>query len=87
MFVSKDDHEEETINYYNSKHRNTFEKDDILVRLTKAEYFIRNTIDDDQVQTDDEENFTDLRSCVAPTDTDSGKDKLSKLFQIVFCMN
>jgi hypothetical protein len=72
--MSNDDYEQETINYSNSKQQNTFVENDFLVHLTKPNFSVENIINDNQIQSDDEENFTDLRSCVVTINTDSGKN-------------
>jgi hypothetical protein len=85
--MSKDNHKEEVTDYYNSKDRSKFVDNDFSVHLTRSNFSVENRIDDDRVQPDDEEKFTDLRSCTLPIDTDSGKNKLSKLFRLIFFMN
>jgi hypothetical protein len=79
-----DNHEQKRNNYSNSKHQNGYLENDFSVCLTKRKFSAPNIDDDDQVQHDDEEKFTDLQSCSVPIDLDSGKSQLSKFFFIVF---
>jgi len=72
--MSNDDYEQETINYSNSKQQDTLVEKDFLVHLTKPNFSVENIINENQIQSDDEENFTDLRSCIVPINTDSGKN-------------
>ncbi len=72
--MSNDGYEQETINYSNSKQQKTLEENDFLVHLTKPNFSVQNIINENQIRSDDEENFTDLRSCIVPINTDSGKN-------------
>jgi hypothetical protein len=85
--MSKGDYEQEKTNYSNSKHGNEFLENNFLIRLEKPTFSASNTDDVDQVQHYDENTFTDLQSCSIPIDTDSGKNRLSKVFCIRFLIN
>ncbi|UJR24817.1 hypothetical protein I4U23_006192 [Adineta vaga] len=72
--MHKSDCENGSIDYIRSKHRNTFLENDFKVHLTQSEQFFQNIINDEQLETDEEEGegFTDLRACEEPLDSDSG---------------
>jgi hypothetical protein len=58
----------------------TFMQNDFYSHFTKSNSSNQCTTDNNRVQSDVEEDFTDLHSCALPIDTDSGKDKQLSLF-------
>lgn len=72
--MSKSYSDQETIDYSNSKSSNILVENDFLVHLNKPKFFVPDTVEDHQVQLDNEDKFTDLQSCLGPINDDLGNN-------------